>query len=1401
MKWLPVLLTLLLALRASGAPNVLIIFVDDLGWPDGGTAWSQRLASLGLGVPAATDLRTPNLDQLVNQGLRFTSGYVTSPVCSPSRAGLMTGRYHQRFGYEMNPGPRLEYDPVFGLPVTESTIADRMKAQGYATAWIGKSHLGALAPYHPVQRGFDEFFGFLEGHHSYCPCDYPFPVAPWAMPVPPWEMTPAQLQQSGLTNRELWDPIQRATAPLTAANQPLVVEEQDYLTTAFGREIVSFIDRHTADHPEQPFFIYAPFNAVHEPQETTQHLLDETASLFPAGEIGSTRHKLAAMLYGLDEAVGAILTKLRSYSRGNGRTMEHETLIVFSSDNGAPPPDRDDVNGSVNTPLRDYKSSLYEGGIRVPFVIQWLDEFTPRDIHAPVSTLDILPTCVAAAGGTIPAAWQLDGVNLLPWLRGQAPGPHDVLYWRVETGRADEMPPGPRALRQGRWKMVKPGWGNNWELYDLLTANGLRETENVADAHPEKMQELIPLYESWEATLPRPRWDFNDPDYVTPTFVLEDVRTGPVAASVIAPEFLGDQVAWQDESGNLWRSALDLSSGFPAGAPIEVTTGLAAPSLQNEGVQWGVSSAGASLFYTKPGGTPPRLQLWRDATQLTTHLTLDNIGPRVSQNAALPAVGIIFSRIIEGASWVMTTSDAAPASAVSLPSQGGVPHNGRWIPGTAELVYVRSGFPVQLARFNPATGGDAILTDDGGSKTDAFAFFAPEFGGELCYACVVDRTGIAIYRDLHRDGGLFDRVATLTIPASESARFIFDMKPVAGLRGFNGVSWFSCVACQNSDTAGPGTCHVWLLGLGTAPAYRHPMPQPATGRNDLCTEWKPYALKVSDPLAGGIAREPETVIGTDELFCFYSRQNGAGPVQLRRARTGLKQPDAAPSGFAGLAFTRDATFTPGQNDPAGQRIGGTETTALVAHAGKLFAATGSRGDSTALHPQTFAGVQILVKDSAATPWRLDTSGALTDLFGDHLTADVLTELTFTRSGSTPVTPVKHLVAGLRDPGTGPGSHLASARLREASNDWRHSTVAITPLAADPVHVMSFAVHRDGAAEYVFAGLSNGEIYRGIYDPNDPERLVWEATADLAQNPAAKLGPVTGLVEANGVLFAACGIRQDTAAGAVAGGLYARNDLNDSWVKVYEWPVPLPVYDTPESQRTMNSLTAVPDPRGCPHEVLLAARSWPGVVELIDPARADLVNIGPLAPVSAELDVRDFFARLWQDDSVRAESVTVGYTPFTPAIDPVTGERVDLLGVWFSSRPGTWFLIRHLDGTWEAADIPGAGLRAARCFAVSPFAADRGAVLYAGGYDAGAEAAHDTAWVYRGAWNDWPALTISPNAGNYELSWPFTTLDWELEGSSDLTTWLPWPEKPARSLTGTTLEVDAEDRGFFRLRHP
>src|SRR5262245_34340092 len=362
-KLLLILLALLLSPTIAEAggkrrPNIIVILADDMGYHDAG-------------FQGCKDIPTPNLDALAKRGVRFTSGYVSGPYCSPTRAGLMTGRYQTRFGHEFNPGAGAGAD--IGLPLSETTMANRLKSAGYVTGLVGKWHLGGAAKYHPQQRGFDEFFGFLGGAHPYIP--------------------------------DKGAPILRGTD---------VVQEKEYLTDAFAREAVAFIDK----HKDKPFFLYLAFNAVHTPMQATDARMQKFAGI---GD--KMRRTYAAMLWAMDEAVGKVLEKVTAAG------LDEDTLIVFFSDNGGPTMIGTTINGSRNTPLRGSKRTTLEGGIRVPFVIAWKGKLPAGKVYdEPIIQLDVLPTALAAAGVETKSDWKLDGVNLLPFLTGEKTGrPHDAL--------------------------------------------------------------------------------------------------------------------------------------------------------------------------------------------------------------------------------------------------------------------------------------------------------------------------------------------------------------------------------------------------------------------------------------------------------------------------------------------------------------------------------------------------------------------------------------------------------------------------------------------------------------------------------------------------------------------------------------------------------------------------------------------------------------------------------------------------------------------------------------------------------------------------------------------------------------------------------------------------------------
>ena len=428
-----VLAVAVLLSRSASAicPNIVVIVADDQGYHE-------------LGCYGNTDVPTPHIDSLAANGIRFTAGYVSAPVCSPTRAGLLTGRYQQRFGHEFNVGKVIPPTEFFGLPIDQVTLADRLRAAGYATGIFGKWHLGDKdRRQHPLHRGFDEFFGFLGGGHSFLQSE----------------------SEPGSVN------------PILDGFQP--VEEIGYTTDEFAIQAASFIER----HKDRPFFVYLPFNAVHLPLEATRKYLDRFSTIQD-----DNRRTFAAMLSAMDDGVGLVLAKLRTLG------LEDSTLIVYLSDNGGPTA----KTTSSNAPWRGFKRDVLEGGVRVPFIIQWKEQLPAGLVDArPVISLDIHATALAAAGLEVsvdgPA---LDGVNLLPFLRGEREDqPHKALFWRY--GRQ-------WAIRQGDWKLCRDQEGTRC-LFHLPSDPG--EAQNLVMQEEEKARELQLAYDSWNAELIPGRWE------------------------------------------------------------------------------------------------------------------------------------------------------------------------------------------------------------------------------------------------------------------------------------------------------------------------------------------------------------------------------------------------------------------------------------------------------------------------------------------------------------------------------------------------------------------------------------------------------------------------------------------------------------------------------------------------------------------------------------------------------------------------------------------------------------------------------------------------------------------------------------------------------------------------------
>lgn len=420
---------LLAASVFAAKPNVLLIIADDLGYND-------------VGFQGSKEITTPNLDRLAARSLVCTNGYVSHPFCSPTRAGIMTGRYQHRFGHENNPA-WVPQDTVAGLPLTEKTFPKLMRQAGYVTGAVGKWHLGAHPQFHPNERGFDEYFGALGGGHQYFPGD-----------------------KGGV----------EYTIPLNRNGKDEA--QTKYLTEQFGDEASSFVERHTGK--DKPWMLYLAFNAPHTPLQAPQKWLDKYSQL-----ADKSRQTYAAMVSAMDEAIGAVLAKLEATKQ------DENTLIYFVSDNGGPNLQaKSGTNFTSNAPLRGAKGMVYEGGMRVPFLVSWPARIKPGKYEQPVIALDFLPTSLAAADSAELTPKNLDGVNLLPFLSGEKPAaPHDLLFWR--TGG----PGGNNAVRRGSMKLVRLGKAEP-ELYDLAADIG--ESKNLAADKPEVVKELVSAIADWE---------------------------------------------------------------------------------------------------------------------------------------------------------------------------------------------------------------------------------------------------------------------------------------------------------------------------------------------------------------------------------------------------------------------------------------------------------------------------------------------------------------------------------------------------------------------------------------------------------------------------------------------------------------------------------------------------------------------------------------------------------------------------------------------------------------------------------------------------------------------------------------------------------------------------------------
>jgi arylsulfatase A-like enzyme len=415
-------------------PNVVLIMMDDLGYGD-------------LGSYGGSDVRTPNIDRLAREGVRLTDAYASGPVCTPTRAALISGRYQQRVGLEgiLTVSPE---DRELGLPAVETSLPALLRASGYATGLVGKWHLGWKPEFGPNAHGFDEFYGFLSGAHSYY-------------------TDRAEIRGVGAGAPDLFE----NTSPVQATG---------YLTDEITRRAVGFITRHA----DGPFFLEVAYNAVHwpfEPPDRHEHAAGQGAARplrqMPDDSVPATRQDYVRMLERTDRGVGEILAEL------DARGLTGNTLVVFTNDNGGEWLSR-------NAPLFHRKGTLWEGGIRVPLILRWPGELPPGNVSGQVAiTMDVTASILAAAGARTPPGFRPDGIDILPILRGDAPLLERRLFWRWSRPNRQQ-----RAVRSGQWKLLDDA--GQLLLFDLAADPG--ERTDLAARRPDLVATLEQLLEDWE---------------------------------------------------------------------------------------------------------------------------------------------------------------------------------------------------------------------------------------------------------------------------------------------------------------------------------------------------------------------------------------------------------------------------------------------------------------------------------------------------------------------------------------------------------------------------------------------------------------------------------------------------------------------------------------------------------------------------------------------------------------------------------------------------------------------------------------------------------------------------------------------------------------------------------------
>lgn len=459
-------------------PNIVLILADDLGYTD------SSIYGKGL-------VTTPNLEQLATDGVVFTDAYCTASICSPSRAGLLTGRYQQRFGYETQPMTRyprnrLEYYAykyLFdtgdwalhdlqgiprkqdimkqGLPPSELNLAELMKACGYRTGIVGKWHLGYSEELLPNNVGFDYQYGFYEAFTLYAPIDAEGIV---------------NFRHDYFASRHIW--AQERKGPCAIRRNGVVVEEKEYLTFAIAREAREFIRRNV----ERPFFLFASFSAPHTPFQAPRKYVDR----FP-GEPDMNRRVYKAMIAALDDAVGEVLKEIDEAGLGE------KTVVFFASDNGG----ATYTGATDNGHLKGGKFTNFEGGIRIPLAVRWPKKIKPGIVvSTPVILPDVFVTAAKASGCELPADVKYDGVDLMPVIDRTGDLAADrMLFWRSGTQKA---------VRHGPWKLLLDNKTGRTHLYDLQRDMG--ETNDLSTSERGVHRRLMESLQKWEETLKKPLW-------------------------------------------------------------------------------------------------------------------------------------------------------------------------------------------------------------------------------------------------------------------------------------------------------------------------------------------------------------------------------------------------------------------------------------------------------------------------------------------------------------------------------------------------------------------------------------------------------------------------------------------------------------------------------------------------------------------------------------------------------------------------------------------------------------------------------------------------------------------------------------------------------------------------------